>query len=108
LYDARLTHAFLIAVACCATSCGTGTQATPPPTAAPRAAPIAANDPDPDSEVARENATPPAPPDPLAGKSPQEQWAWAVSLVPTLSELVPRPARAAFEPLGLENGSITL
>lgn len=56
-----------------------------------------------------ESAVPaPPPPDPLAGKSPQEKWAWAVSLVPTLSEVVPRPTGAAFEPLGLVNGAITL
>lgn len=105
------SRALLVTVACCATSCGTRTSAPPPPAAASREMPVAAVaavDAGPVSGAEPERAAPPALPDPLAGKSPQEQWAWAVSLVPTLSELVPRPTSAAFEPLGLKNGAITL
>ena len=51
---------------------------------------------------------PPPPPDPLAGKSPEEQWAWAVALVPSLDEVVRRPTAVSFEPLGLKKGAITL
>lgn len=94
--------------ACCATSCGTRGAATPtpPPTTAPAALP-AAIDAGPVASLAAPSPPPP-PPDPLAGKSPEEQWAWALSLVPSLSEMVARPTSANFAPLGLRKGTITL
>ncbi len=98
-----------IAAACCATSCGTRAAAppTPTPTAAPAALP-AAIDAGPVTSVEAPSPPPPPPPDPLAGKSLEEQWAWALSLVPSLSEVVRRPTSASFAPLGLRKGRITL
>jgi hypothetical protein len=94
-----------VIVAGCAASCGTRPAATPPP--APAAAPTAI-DAGAVAEVKPPPPPPPAPPDPLAGKSPDEQWAWALSLVPSLSEVVRRPTTASFAPLGLKKGAITL
>src|ERR1043165_7610289 len=51
---------------------------------------------------------PAPPPDPLAGKSKDELWAWAVSLVPELSTYAKEPRWPELDALGLESGTITL
>ena len=48
------------------------------------------------------------PPDPLAGKTADESWAWALSLVPELSKLTPRPDTADFSKLNMHEGRLTL
>jgi len=53
-------------------------------------------------------APPPPPPDPLAGKSKDEQWAWAVSVVPELATYAQEPRWPEFAGLGLKGGTITL
>jgi hypothetical protein len=48
------------------------------------------------------------PPDPLAGKTADESWAWALSLVPELAKLTPRPDTADFSKLNMHKGRLTL
>lgn len=56
--------------------------------------------------VSPPGSTPPA--DPLAGKTVDESWAWALSLVPELSRLTPRPDTADFSKLNMREGRLTL
>jgi len=70
--------------------------------------------PEPSSEPpppARAPVNPPKsapPPDPLAGKTAKESWAWALSLVPELAKLTPRPDTADFSKLNMHKGRLTL
>ena len=48
------------------------------------------------------------PPDPLAGKTADESWAWARSIVPELAKLTPRPDTADFSKLNMHKGRLTL
>jgi hypothetical protein len=59
-------------------------------------------------EPARPLAPEPASPDPLAGKTADESWAWALSVVPELSKLTPRPGTADFSKLNMHGGRLTL
>lgn len=49
-----------------------------------------------------------SPPDPLAGKTADESWAWALSLVPDLAKLTPQPDIADFSKLNMHKGRLTL
>jgi len=69
-------------------------------------APKPASEPPAHAPVSPPGSTPP--PDPLAGKTADESWAWALSLVPELSELRPRPDTADFSKLNMHEGRLTL
>lgn len=47
-------------------------------------------------------------PDPLAGKTADQSWAWALSLVPELARLTSRPDTADFSKLNMHQGRLTL
>src|ERR1043166_7587174 len=69
--------------------------------------------PEPSSEPPPTTPAPVSPPesappaDPLAGKTADERWAWALSLVPELAKLTPRPDTAELSQLNL-HGRLTL
>lgn len=44
----------------------------------------------------------------LKGKTPQEQWAWAQSVLPDLASLTPEPQAPDFARLGLDRNKVTL
>ena len=70
----------------------------------------APRDPEPEVTAPTEQFAEPLPPapDPLAGKTPQEQWAWAQSVLPDLAHLTPAPQAADFAALGLRKNKVTL
>lgn len=117
--EARQVSRLCVACVLVTMACGgTGDLASSPPssTREPAPSPALVHTPTPAAVVdagaiapANTGAAPATPPpDPLAGKSPEEQWAWAVSLVPSLNDLVRHPSAASFEALGLKRGRITL
>jgi hypothetical protein len=52
--------------------------------------------------------TRPPGPDPLAGKTAEEQWAWAVAIIPELGALTAAPETVDFHKLNLRNRRVTL
>lgn len=82
-----------------------------PPAEAQRApsklfAPEPTSGPPPSAPVNPPKSAPP--PDPLAGKTADKNWAWALSLVPELAKLTPRPDTADFSKLNMHKRRFTL
>ena len=80
--------------------CASGRQAPDSP------APESASEPPAPAAASPPGSTPP--PDPLAGKTADESWAWALSFVPELSKVTPRPDTADFSELTMHGGRLTL
>jgi hypothetical protein len=83
----------------------------PEPTSEPPPPPVQVNPPESEPPPSPAQVNPPesaSPPDPLAGKTADESWAWALSLVPDLAKLTPRPDTAGFSKLNMHKGRLTL